>query len=75
MDVPLAGAEYTNQAVEVLIEKSDAPHRSFNAQNAHDFGQVVAREVGGVGIKPNLHRLIHHPRPKPKATCATKGGW
>ena len=29
----------------MLIEKFDAPHRSINAQNAHDFGQVVAREV------------------------------
>jgi hypothetical protein len=27
MDVPLAGAEYTNQALEVLIEKPNALHR------------------------------------------------
>jgi hypothetical protein len=27
MDVPLAGAESTSQAVEALIEKPNAPHR------------------------------------------------
>ena len=32
MDVPLAGAEYTSQAVEALIEKPNALHRIHQCQ-------------------------------------------